>query len=49
MNLREYTRTMELVKHVTDLGQWILVLDSHLIEGSIVNAYPLGAILFRDK
>jgi hypothetical protein len=49
INLREYTCTTELVKHVINLGQWILVLDSHFVEGLIVNAYPLGDILFRDN
>jgi hypothetical protein len=40
---------MELIKQIDDLEQWVLVFDGDFVEGSMVNAQPLGAILLRDK
>jgi hypothetical protein len=49
INLREYTCTTELIKHIMNPRQWALVLNSNLIQSTIIHAQPLSTILFRDK
>jgi hypothetical protein len=49
INLREHTRTTELIKKIINPRQRILVLDGNRIRGVIIHAQPLSTILLRDK
>jgi hypothetical protein len=45
IGLREHTCTTELIKHIINPRQRILVLDGNLILCTIIHAQPLGTIL----
>jgi hypothetical protein len=49
IDLREHTCTTELIKQIINPRQRVLILDSNLIQGTIIHAQPLGTILLPDK
>jgi hypothetical protein len=49
IDLREHTCTTELIEKIINPRQLVLDLDGHLIQGTIIYAQPLGAILLWDK
>jgi CBS domain containing-hemolysin-like protein len=49
IDLREHTRTTELIEQIINPRQRVLVLDSYLIQGTIIHAQPLSTILLQDK
>jgi hypothetical protein len=49
IDLREHTRTMELTKQIINPWQWVLVLDSNLIQSTIIHTHLLSTILLQDE
>jgi hypothetical protein len=49
IDLVEELGTLELVKKIVNLGDWVSVLDSDFIQGSIINTKPLRSILLLHQ
>jgi hypothetical protein len=49
INLREHTRTSELIEQIINPRQLILIFDGNLIQGTIIHAQPLSTIPLWDK
>ncbi len=45
----ENCSTVEVIKKIINAWQWVFVLDSDFVEGTVVNAHAHSAILFLDK
>jgi hypothetical protein len=49
VNLQKDLCSNQLIKQEINAGQWILVLHGYCVEWSIIDAQPLGLVLFRHK
>jgi hypothetical protein len=49
IDLREHTRTTELIEQIINPRQRVLVLDGNLVQGTIIHAQHLGTILLWEK
>ena len=49
IELGEYLSTFELFKQLVDVGKWVLVLDSLLVQWTVVNTKSVRSILLLHK
>src|SRR3954470_18790751 len=49
VKLGEHLSTFELLKWLIDVGKWVLVLDSLLVQWTVIDAKSVRAILLLDK